>query len=50
MRNKPIVTSSGRVIALGYDYVGDKYMLRCSADGGESFYDIAVEGKPDVNV
>ena len=49
MRNKPIVTSSGRIIAPGYDFCKDRYMLRCSDDGGESFVDVAVEGKPDVN-
>ena len=50
MRNKPIVTESGRIIAPAYDYVGESYKLRYSDDGGESFYNVTVEGKPDVNV
>jgi len=50
MRNKPIVTSSGRIIAPAYDYCGRQYKLSCSDDGGESFYNVAVEGKPDVNI
>ena len=37
MRNKPIVTSSGRIIAPAYGYLDGKYALRCSDDGGESF-------------
>lgn len=50
MRNKPIVTSRGRIIAPAYNYCGHKYELRCSDDGGENFYDVEVEGKPDINV
>jgi hypothetical protein len=50
MRNKPIVTSGGRILAPAYDYRGAQYMLRCSEDNGESFYDIAVDGKPEVKV
>ena len=50
MRNKPIVTSSGRIITPAYDYSGGRYKLRCSDNEGESFYNVAVDGKPDVNV
>ena len=50
MRNKPILTSSGRIIAPAYDYSGEQYKLRYSDNGGESFYNIAINGKPDVNV
>ena len=50
MRNKPIVTSFGRIIAPAYDYASQNYKLSYSDDGGESFYNIAVEGKPELNV
>ena len=50
MRNKPIVTSNGRIIAPAYDYSGHRYTLRCSDNGGERFYDISIDGKPDINV
>lgn len=49
MRNKPIVTTSGRIIAPAYDYSGAQYKLRCSDNNGESFDTVIVEGKPDVN-
>lgn len=49
MRNKLIVTSSGRIIAPAYDYNGQQYKIRCSDDGGESFYDVLIEGKPDTD-
>ena len=49
MRNKPIVTLSGRIIAPGYNYGGDKYMLSCSDDGGKSFHVVTADGKPDIN-
>lgn len=50
MRNKPIVASGGRIIAPAYAYGEPQYKLRCSDDGGESFYDVAIDGKPEVNV
>ena len=50
MRNKPIVTSTGRIIAPAYDYSGTQYTLRVSDDGGVSFRTVAVSGKPDVCV
>jgi len=50
MRNKPIVTSDGRIIAPAYDYGSEQYKLRYSDDGGESFYNVAVDGKPDANI
>ena len=50
MRNKPIRTSSGRIIAPAYDYGAQMYKLRYSDDGGENFYNVEIEGKPDVNV
>lgn len=49
MRNKPIVTASGRIIAPAYDYVGAQYLVRLSDDGGESFCTVAACQKPDVN-
>ncbi len=48
MRNKPIVTSSGTIIAPAYDYQGFQYMLRVSTDGGQNFCNVAVNGKPDA--
>lgn len=50
MRNKPIKTAVGRIIAPAYDYGGDAYAFRYSDDGGERFYDVFVPGKPDINV
>ena len=50
MRNKPIVTWGGRIIAPAYDYLGKEYMLRYSDDGGERFYNVSVEGKPEAEV
>ena len=50
LRNKPILVSSGRIIAPAYDYSGGQYKLRYSDNGGESFYNVAINGKPDVNV
>ena len=49
MRNKPIELASGRIIAPAYDYSGE-YKLRISDDGGESFYNLTVSGKPDPDV
>ena len=49
MRNKPIVTSSGRIIAPAYDYEGTHYPLRLSDNGGESFRSVVACKKPDVN-
>ena len=49
MRNKPIKTSGDRIIAPAYDYSGE-YKLRISDDGGESFYNLTVTGKPDREV
>lgn len=50
MRNKPIVTSSGRIIAPAYDFNSQQYKIRCSDNGGECFYNVAVDGKPGANV
>ena len=50
MRCKPIVTKTGRIIAPGYDYAGEKYLLSLSDDGGESFCKVYAEGKPEVKV
>lgn len=50
MRNKPIETSTGRIIAPAYGYSSNKYEIRCSDDGGETFFTVEIEGKPDVNV
>ena len=49
MRNKPIATGSGRIIAPAYDYEGTQYLLRLSDNGGESFRNVAACKKPDVN-
>ena len=49
-RNKPVRISTGRLIAPAYGYDAEKYMLRYSDDGGESFYDVATVKKPDVRV
>jgi len=50
MRNKPINTLSGKIIAPAYDYNGEQYKLRYSENNGESFHTVTVEGKPDVNM
>ena len=50
MRNKPIETSTGRIIAPAYGYSSNKYQIRCSDDGGETFFTVEIEGKPDINV
>lgn len=50
MRNKPIALLNGSIIAPAYDYSGEQYKLRYSEDDGESFYDVAIDGKPDVKV
>lgn len=50
MRNKPILTSSGRIIAPAYDYSSGQYKLRCSDNGGEDFYSVGIDGKPDIYV
>lgn len=50
MRNKPIVTKTGRIIAPAYGYSSTKYEIRCSDDGGKTFFTVAIEGKPEVNV
>ena len=50
MRNKPIFTQDGKIIAPAYAYLDEKYALRCSDDGGEHFYNVFVEGKPDTKV
>ncbi len=50
MRCKPIVSSSGRIIAPAYDYSGVSYQLRLSDDGGETFRSVSISGKPDVCV
>lgn len=50
MRCKPIVTAKGRIIAPGYDYAGEKYLLSLSDDGGESFRKVYADGKPAVCV
>lgn len=50
MRCKPIVTSTGRIIAPAYDYSGPDYKLRLSDDGGVTFRNVSVPGKPDVCV
>lgn len=49
-RNKPIVTRGGRIIAPAYGYLDEKYMIRYSDDGGERFYNVSVEGKPEAEV
>ena len=49
MRNKPIVTSSGRILAPAYGYCEAEYLIRLSDDGGAHFRNIAIDGKPDVN-
>lgn len=49
-RNKPISTSSGKIIAPGYDYGSTQYKIRCSDNDGASFKNIAIDGKPDINV
>ncbi len=50
MRCKPIVTSTGRIIAPAYDYSGPEYKLRLSDDGGMTFRNVSISGKPDVCV
>lgn len=50
MRNKPIATSLGRIIAPAYDYEAQNYKIRCSDDGGDHFYNVAIEGKPQSEV
>ena len=50
MRNKPVRISTGRIIAPAYGYDDERYMLRYSDDGGESFYDVATAKKPAVHV
>lgn len=50
IRNKPIVTSGGRIIAPAYAYSDEKYMVRCSDDNGHSFYNVSADGKPDVKI
>lgn len=50
MRNKPIVTSSGRIIAPAYDFRSDEYKVRISDHDGASFRSVAIKGKPAVNV
>ena len=50
IRNKPIVTSGGRIIAPAYAYSDEKYMVRCSDDNGYSFYNVSADGKPDVKI
>ena len=50
MRCRPIVTKTGRIIAPGYDYAGEKYLLSLSDDGGKSFRKVYVDGKPEVRV
>ena len=50
MRNKPILTSCGRIIAPAYGYNDTEYKIRCSDNGGESFYTVSVPGKPAARV
>ena len=50
MRCKPILTKTGRIIAPGYDYAGERYLLSLSDDHGESFRKVHAEGKPEVRV
>lgn len=50
LRNKPIKTKSGRIIAPGYSYDGEKYTISISDDNGKSFNVVEVDGKPDINV
>lgn len=50
LRNRPIKTKSGRIIAPGYSFDGKKYTLSISDDNGESFKVLEVDGKPDINV
>ena len=50
MRNKPITLASGRIIAPAYDFNGADYFLRYSDDGGETFYNVPVHGKPDTQI
>lgn len=46
IRNKPIVTRTGRIIFPAYDYNGKDYLLRLSDDGGDTFRDVWVAEKP----
>ncbi len=50
MRNKPIRLSNGRIIAPAYEYGSEQYTIRYSDDGGESFYDVSIDGRPRINV
>ena len=50
MRNKPIVASNKRIIAPAYDYRDTQYKLRYSDDDGQTFYDVSIDGKPDIKV
>lgn len=50
LRNKPVKTKSGRIIAPGYSYESEKYTISISDDNGKSFKAIEVDGKPDINV
>ena len=49
MRNKPITTSGGRILAPAYGYCDAQYWIRISDDGGAHFRSVAIEGKPDIN-
>ncbi len=46
VRNRPIVTSSGRIIVPAYDFGGDSYVLRYSDDHGKHFRNVTVGKKP----
>lgn len=50
MRNKPISLTGGRIIAPAYAHGSTEYLLRYSDDNGETFYDMAVHGKPDTKI
>ena len=49
MRNKPITTEGGRIIAPAYAYRDAQYKVRISDDGGVHFRNVSIEGKPDID-
>ncbi len=51
LRCKPIILRDGRYLFPAYDWeVPDRYMLRFSDDGGETFRDVPAAKKPDNRV
>lgn len=51
LRSKPVILRDGRYLFPAYDWdVADRYMLRFSSDGGETFRDKPAAKKPDNRV